>query len=216
MRKFREFGKRFTADDRGATAVEGVFASIFLIWWYISAIQFFDALRNKNSNQKATFAIADLLSRETGVLTASNIEGLNTMFNYLAYSKQASRLRVTSLNWDANSETYQIIWSKASGGNSAMTNGELVQLNGLIPKISTGKTVMLLETRVFYEPRFKIGLADMWQYNIVPVGPRFGDCVAYDPGDGSDELCHTPPIDTSGHTDPDVDGHTDPDPLSGT
>ena len=180
----------FRRDDRGAMEVEGILASTFLIWWYISSFQYFDAFKQKNINLKAAYTIADMLSRETGPspsdptsvpVNQAYINGLNTLFDYLTYSRKPTYIRVTSVYWDDATQKYHVDWSATSGtGHTAMTTTMLQNYKTRIPKMPDGDTVILVESFMAYEPIFSIGINAQVYTTFITTPPRFASCLPWD------------------------------------
>lgn len=192
MGYLRGVSQRFYSETTGAVAVEGVFASFFLAWWYFSSIQFFDAFRQVNINQKANHAVADLISRVTGNLTPADITGINSVYDFLINSTQPTWVRVTSVKWDSTEKKYKVIWSSASGGkpqlNDAMVEGSL---RSRLPEIAPTDTLVLVETNMYYQPAFNVGIEARWIDTFTPMRPRFASDVCFDPeADGEDPICH--------------------------
>src|SRR5690606_29646245 len=129
---------RFGGDSRGSVPTEGVMAFTFLIWWYISSFQFFDAYRQKNINLKAAYTIADLISRETEMIDAGYIDGLNTVFDYLTYSRKPTWIRVSSVYWDEDTDSYRVWWSYSAGGHSVHTGAPIGAHRNRIPLMASG------------------------------------------------------------------------------
>lgn len=205
-------------DSRGSMPVEGVIASTWLIWWYIASFQFFDAYRQKNINLKAAYTIADMVSRvqPDGAVDSDYIEGLNTLFDYLTFSRRPTWVRVSSVIWDDENERYEIAWSYATGDAGGQTDDTIQDDAPRIPLMPAGDSVILVETNMAYEPIFNIGLDARWYTTFITTRPRFTSCVKYDLQDGvtlpaciydsnvdmsdntSDDDTTDPSIDTSG------------------
>lgn len=185
----RVIGRRFTASETGSVPVEGVLASTFLIWWYIASFQFFDAFRQKNVNQKGAYTIADLVSRETDAVNEDYIEGMNTLFDYITFSRRPTTIRVSSVFWDDDEVRNKIAWSYGTGATGGMTTEQLQAQSNRIPKMATGDYVIVVETFMAYEPIFSVGLNAQWFKQFITTRPRFTGCVAWDKRDGSIPAC---------------------------
>ncbi|MFO1173771.1 MAG: hypothetical protein U1E48_00990 [Paracoccaceae bacterium] len=179
----------FSRDDRGAMEVEGILASTFLIWWYISSFQYFDAFKQKNINLKAAYTVADMLSRETGPsngdpnatpVNQTYINGLNTMFDYLTYSRKPTWIRVTSVYYDDTTKKYHVDWSAASGsGHTLMTTPMLQGYTNRLPVLPDGDSVIVVETFMAYEPIFSIGINAQVYNTFITTSPRFSSCLPW-------------------------------------
>jgi Flp pilus assembly protein TadG len=190
MRAFKLQLHGFGAGERGSMPAEGVMAATVLIWWYIASFQFFDAYRQKNINLKAAYTVADMLSRETGPvpgdpnstpINQAYISGLNTVFEYLTYSKKPTWVRVSSVYWDDDQHKYRIDWSANSAPNhEVMTTVKLQDYANRIPVLPVGDTVIVVETFMAYEPIFNMGLDAQWFTTFITTAPRFASCLPWE------------------------------------
>lgn len=189
MNSFRMRLRSFGDETDGSMVAEGVMASTFLIWWYIASFQFFDAYRQKNVNLKAAYTIADMISRQETV-DASYVDGLNTIFDYLTYSREATWIRVSSVYWDSGDEVYRVQWSRATGSNTAHTDATIQLKSNQIPVMPAGDTVIVVETNMSYQPIFRMGLDARWYETFIVTRPRVYSCVGWDPGTGISGGCN--------------------------
>ncbi|MGB5836199.1 MAG: hypothetical protein WBH14_04040 [Albidovulum sp.] len=180
---------RFAAEDAGNMPVEGVLAATVLVWWYVASFQFFDAFRQKNVNLKGAYAVADLLSRQTGAVTDDYLEGLNTLFDYLTMSNKPTWVRVSSVYFDPVDDRYEIAWSYATGAAAGHTTTTLQASANKIPTMPDGDFVTIVETNMAYEPIFNIGLNAQWYTTFIPTRPRFTGCIVFDNEDGIADGC---------------------------
>ncbi|MCB2126894.1 MAG: pilus assembly protein [Rhodobacteraceae bacterium] len=177
----------FARETRGSMPVEGIIASTWLIWWYVASFQFFDAYRQKNINLKAAYTIADMVSRvqPDDAVDSNYIDGLNTLFDYLTFSRKPTWVRVSSVIWDDVDNRYEIAWSYATGPVGGQTDTTIQNDADRIPVMPAGDSVILVETNMAYEPIFNIGLKAQWYTTFITTRPRFTSCVKYDLNDGS-------------------------------
>ncbi len=177
----------FARETRGSMPVEGIIASTWLIWWYVASFQFFDAYRQKNINLKAAYTIADMVSRvqPDDAVDSNYIDGLNTLFDYLTFSRKPTWVRVSCVIWDDVDNRYEIAWSYATGPVGGQTDTTIQNDADRIPVMPAGDSVILVETNMAYEPIFNIGLKAQWYTTFITTRPRFTSCVKYDLNDGS-------------------------------
>lgn len=189
MQAFKPRRMGFWKATEGSMPTEGVLAFTFLIWWYISSFEFFDAYKQKNINLKAAYTVADMLSRETGPVASdpnsvpinqSYINGLNTVFDYLTYSNKATWVRVSSIYYDDDNKKYRVDWSATSGsGHPVLTTPTLQAKANQIPVLPTGDSVILVETNMAFEPIFSMGLNAQWFQTFIVTSPRFASCLPW-------------------------------------
>lgn len=173
--------RRFARSARGSITVEAVLILPLLFWAYIATFAFFDAFRQQNVTMKASYTLADMVSRETEALTPSDIEGLNGIYDYLTTSNQPTWIRITSVYWDDTNQVFRQAWSYASRGHDALTDTTLQGAAELIPAMSVGDTVVLVETFLIYDPVFNVGLEQRLMAQTIVTRPRFASQVVFDP-----------------------------------
>jgi hypothetical protein len=171
---------RFWKGSRGAVSIEGMLAVPVLVWAMVAMPVFFDAFRQQNLAMKASYTVADMVSRATDALVPADIDGLAAVFDDLTFSREPGWLRVTSLRRDA-AGVPRVIWSRATGGEPALTDGTLAEHDHLVPVMATGDTVVLLETFLRYDPPFNVGIGSGWTANAIVTRPRFASQVVFDP-----------------------------------
>jgi hypothetical protein len=170
--------RRFWQDSRAAVAFETVIIIPILIWAFISSFIFFDAFRTYNSSIKATYAIADILSRQLNTVFAYDIEGMTTIFNHLVRNTGDVRLRVTQIRFDGTD--YKVDWSHATGGEAQLFDSNMAALQDSLPVMAPAERIILVETFIPYRPAFDIGL-DVFSFsNFTFTRPRYANQVPFD------------------------------------
>lgn len=187
---------RFRKDDRGSLSVEAALMLPMLCFFYVGSFVWFDAFRAQNTNLKAGYTIADMLSRESLPVSDDYLNGLNRIFDYLTYSRHNTYIRVTSVKCtdkcdDDATRALEVCWSWASTGRTAHTqatltanelDGNTTSLADRIPLMPLGDTVLMTETFMAYEPPFDVGIgAQYFEYHTV-TRPRFAPEVEYAQG----------------------------------
>ncbi|MCB2130329.1 MAG: hypothetical protein KDE03_14980 [Rhodobacteraceae bacterium] len=211
LSRLRVTVRRFGEDRRGSMPTEGVIAATFLIWWYAASFQIFDAYKQKNINLKAAYTVADLISRVPAEESVDEayINGLNTLFDYLTFSRVPTWLRVSSVFWNDDTGQYNVGWSLATGAAIGYDNVTIQNQAYRIPILATGDYIIIVESNMAYEPIFNIGINAQWYTTFIPTRPRFASCVRYDRHDGSNPACiYDTAIDSSDNSH--TDGTSDP------
>jgi len=103
-------------DVRGSLSVELVFVLPLLLWAYIAIVVFNDAYRARMEGQSAALNVADMISRNTDELTVDYLEGMNDVFDFLTTRNRDTRLRISSMMWDADSDQPEVVWSYGTRG----------------------------------------------------------------------------------------------------
>ncbi|MCO6381592.1 TadE/TadG family type IV pilus assembly protein [Oceanicola sp. 502str15] len=173
----------FRDDARGSLSVEAALILPLLCWFYVSAFVWFDAYRTQNANLKASYTLADMLSRETDPVTESYLKGLNKVYDYLTTTNHPTYIRVTTVkcvsNCDNNSRHLHVDWSYATEGRPSLTHATISDYYDKIPLMPQGDTVILLETFMAYEPLFNAGIPAKSFENYIVTRPRFAPQLLY-------------------------------------
>jgi len=172
MRDLRRLLRRFSADETGSTPVEGVLSVVVLAWWLAVSFQFTEAFRTRATNVKASYTIADAISRERAPVNDAYIDGLKKLFDYITQSKYDSWIRVSSIYWDAQQNQFRVDWSHATGTIPAQTDASIAKEADRIPAMPVGDTALVVETAMRFDPIFGIGIGSGWHNNFVVTRPR--------------------------------------------
>lgn len=183
MSRLRSLSRRMQNREDGAVVVEGVIIFSALVWFLVASVQFFHAFRARNVNQKASYTLADLISREVGELDEAYVSGLDDVFDALTGSARPSWIRVTSLYYDETLQKYRVDWSAATGGHAIHTDDTLNAVADRIPNLESGEFVVLTETTTDYVPIFNVGLTPKWFREFIVTRPRFTPRIAWKTGE---------------------------------
>lgn len=103
--------RKYRDDTRGTISIEFLLAFPMLIWAFVATLIFTDAYRARSQAQIAALHVADLVSRNTQVVTNDYLEGMNDVFDFLNSQPHDTRLRISSIMWDPDAEMPVVIWS---------------------------------------------------------------------------------------------------------
>lgn len=177
---------RFHRNERGSVLLEFMLLLPLLIWVMIALVAFWDVFRTINTAQKAAYSVSDLISRQEDNLSASFVDGMQDVFDYLMVdTAQDTRLRITSLYYDDATKKYKLIFSVSPGDRVLpYTETELQALKDRIPVLNDKDSVVIVETLVDYTPPFNTGIfniADALGSNVfdefVVTPPRFRNAI---------------------------------------
>lgn len=183
--------RRFLRDSRGSVSAEAVLVLPLVLWAYLATFQYYDAFGTITRNMKATYTIADLISRQTGTVTPAYIDGLNNLYAYLNKDPSGVWTRITAIGWDptvGSSGAYFVQWPYATDGKVELPSEELDDVSlqsyvGRLPVIAAGDTLIMVETHMTYTPAFSIvGLQQQTFNQLVITRPRISPQIAWDPG----------------------------------
>lgn len=170
--------RRFWHDTRAAVAFEAVIIMPILAWGFLSSFIFFDAFRVYNSSIKATYAVADILSRQTNTVETDDIEGLLGVFKHLVRDSDASRMRVTQIIWTGT--RYCVDWSYATQGEARLFHSSMEDIEELLPVMAVSERILLVETFVPFDPAFETGLTLLNFENFTFTRPRYAGQVPFE------------------------------------
>lgn len=177
---------RFLRDDRsGSVAVEATMVFPVFVWVYLGMFVYWEAFRVENTNTKAAYLLADVLSREFNPLTDDYIDGMGNLYAFLTRDRFPTSIRVSSIGWDATNGKYVVLWSRATNGGTQLVSDDVADKGDVLPVIPAGDTVILVETRLDYVPTFNIGLDPRQMTQFVYMRPRFISAVPFEGVDNS-------------------------------
>lgn len=173
---------RFAGETEGTVAIEAVIALPILFWAFLASFVYFDAYRQNSINIKAAYTVGDMLSRETNSIDGDYLDGMKSLFDYLAGPARNTKMRVTVLQWDEEDDAYIRDWSKTRGAVTELTNNDLAALTNDLPIMADNERLILVETWSHYIPPFNVGLAERDMYNFVFTSPRFSPLLPWSNG----------------------------------
>lgn len=172
----QNFFRRFSNDEQGTMTVEFVVVFPLLMLWFIGSFVFFQTYRNYSHAEKASFAIADIMSRQTEV-DSDFIDELKPLFEGMQPRPSANQwMRVSSISFDED-DGYEVLWSRAVGGGEALADAST--MTEFLPEMIDGDTVILTETYVPYRPMVDwVGIPELTWGNRVVSRPRYVSSVS--------------------------------------
>ena len=188
MRLFKAF-KRSVRDERGSISVEAILMFPMLAWAFMAMFVFFEGLRESNITLKATYTVADLLSREADPddpLTEDDLVGMNAIYAWLTRSTEPVQLRVSVVRYDAATNSHIRIWSRGVNGKQDLQQQDIASVvTPHVPIMADATNAIIVETWAEYDPVVDMGLTETDLYNIVVTSPRFaGQLMLEGVGDG--------------------------------
>ncbi len=181
--------KKTAQDEKGSLSVEAILMFPMLAWAFMAMFVFFEGLRESNINLKATYTVADLLSREADPddpLTEDDLQGMNAIYAWLTRSQTPVQIRVTEITYDADSDSHTMNWSRGINGMNDLTQGDIANtVTPHVPIMADESNAIIVEAWATYTPVIDMGLTQTELYNIVVTSPRFsGQLVLEGVGDG--------------------------------
>lgn len=192
--RFRAALRRFADETDGTLSIETVIVLPLLCLIYVGSFVWFDAFRMQNVNLKATYTIADMISRETEGIDQEYFDGMEAIYDYLTYGDYPTHLRVSIVECTANCDddatrVLEICWSKASVGRDLLTTTMIQNNRDIVPLFPKGDEIIIAETFMYYAPYWDVGLDDQLFENVVFTAPRMPGQMKFT-GSSSDEHCY--------------------------
>ncbi len=172
--------KAFATREEGSLSVEAVLVFPILLWAYAAMFIYWDAFKSQNINLKATYTIADMISREDQPIDNAYIDGMNTVYQYLIRSTAGNDIRVTVVSMgveeDGVTPEHECKWSYATGDMQPYTD-----LNGIVehlPFMAVGDELIVVQSTMTWAPPInftleEVGLGETDFTNMVFTSPRF-------------------------------------------
>ena len=145
--------RRFRGNEEGSLSIETVFAIPMLVWVIAATFVFWDAFKTLSISQKATYTVADMLSRETNPIDADYMTSMREIFDFLAGDAGDNAIRVTVVTKTTNPTTeveeLQIVWSQ---GVDVDAYTDLDAIRDRLPTMALGEQLIVVESeQEFYE-----------------------------------------------------------------
>lgn len=183
--------RRFRRSERASMSVEAVLVFPILIFAYAGLFTFFDAFRTNNLNIRASYTIADMLSRENKCIDANYVDGLNKILSVLTHSDYPTILRASVVTYDEDLDDYLLVWSAVDGGSGQhivpLTEGTMGEIKPYIPIMAHGDQNIVVETWSGFVPMMNFGLDAFYFENLVINRKRWAPQLKWD--DGTDPSC---------------------------
>lgn len=168
--------RKVCRNEDGATTVEFMLVLPLIIFWFAGSYTFFDAYSEWTRSVKATYTVADILSRQTEI-DDDYIDDMNVLFaSIMGENTNNTYVRVSSL--EKQDDALEVDWSEATGLHLSITNNNDIPTE-LVPNIINGESVILVESHVPFVPfQDYVGLTARTLSKKVVISPRFTSKLA--------------------------------------
>ena len=165
----------FRRDEAGTMSVEACFAIPFLVLAMTMMFVCFDAFKTKNLSQKATYTIADMLSRERNAIDEDYLGAMHELYGFLNQNGKDNGIRVTVVSMEVDQttgeKTMSLEWSEGTGGHKG--HASLTPVLKRIPEMAHGDQLVLVESFQRWVPQFKSPMKPFVFRETAVVRPRF-------------------------------------------
>ena len=175
----------FARREDGTIAVEAMIVLPMMFWCFLSVFSIYDTFRTYSLSQKAAFTIGDAITRETAPIANDDMDGMKSLFDYLANARGDTAIRISSLWWDAEDDRFYADWSRTRGSREQLSNDDVETWASKLPVLPDNERITLVETWAEYDPPFKTGLEEQEIHNFVFTRPRFAPRVCWETCTGS-------------------------------
>ena len=178
--------KRFARSEEGGLSNEAVITMPLLVWAITATFVFWDAFKTMNISQKATYTVADMLSREVEPIDAAYMTSMHEIYDFLSGEAGDNAIRVSvvtlTTNETTNAEELQLVWSE---GVNIPGYVDLAIIESRLPTLSLGEQMIVVESEQEWSPAFAVGLASYRFREVALARPRFAPQMVWDDGSGS-------------------------------
>lgn len=172
--RLNEALRRHRNAEDGALAPEALIILVALVWVYTAMFVFWDAYKTENLVVKATYTVADMISRETMPIDDAYIDGANTIFGFLSGQNPTNDLRVTVVEMDVGPDGVTpelgIIWSYGTGTWQRVI--DIAEIESRVPILAIGDQLIVVEGKSRWTPVFNVGLPERDLYELVVAKRR--------------------------------------------
>jgi hypothetical protein len=173
---------RLREDVRGVVVVETVICMPLLFWATAATYEFHEVHRYKSAREKATYTIADMISREQLAITSNYMDRTLLVFDDMANDDGANQIRISVIEYNADTTEYLVRWSqiRGTGTMQALTDAAIAADTNIMPILSDGQQFILVEAKSTYTPVFKMGMgAELDIKTRIFTAPRFVPKIDY-------------------------------------
>jgi len=152
MRWLAPLLRRLRRDEHGTVAVETVMIVPLLILGLFFSYEAYGLLRQQSLRDKATYTVADILSRETAVVTDTYVDNLKRVFDMMSGNSDG-QLRVSVIRYRNDPaqgiDEFDLRWSevRGTGTMNALTDAEVRDAHDTFPIMEDGEEIIYVESR---------------------------------------------------------------------
>ncbi len=191
-KKVAEFWRTWRNDEEGSVAVETLLMVPLLSWAFLSTLVYFDAYRTEAISEKAALTIADMLSREDGLVNAAYLNGTRDLLEFLSLHDPNPELRITVVRWESDDPSdpavttgdLMRVWSKRRNTlKPVLKASDMANLETRLPQMTHDERIIVVETWSDYEPPYEPILAsslnafEMGTFTV--ISPRFTQSLCW-------------------------------------
>lgn len=181
---YRHLFSRFRREENGILSVEAIMVFPLVIWSIWASYSFFDGYRQSARNLKASYAVADVISRERTTINATYIDTLYGLLQTMVADRSDVSMRITYLVYKDEGKVHRVEWSCVRGETFQKWSTETFeQIKGRLPEMTDEGKMIVVETEDLYRRPYQLGFGDneFTMSNFVFTQPRHFDQIRIDP-----------------------------------
>ncbi len=188
MRAFTSALRRFRQSEVGSFTTEAVIIFPLLVWSYTAMFVFWDAFKTQNVNLKASYTIADMISREQSQIDQDYLDGALSIYAFLSPTTENHRIRVSVVKNTVDefgNAALTLQFSQASGPG-VVPYSNISEVASIIPIMAQHDSVVVVTTFTDWSPLFNVvGMEPMTLTETTVTAPRFISEIEWNAGAGT-------------------------------
>ena len=167
--------RHFARDESAFISIEAIIVMPLLIWLFMALFVYWDAFRSQNTSVKASYVMADMISRENAAVNNAYINGMHSVFRYMVNTNEQTWIRVTSVQFRQSDNSYRVLWSRTTNATRAPehTHATMALNRDRLPLLANSDTMIVVETWRRFTPPFRVGLDQRTFNEFTVMRPRF-------------------------------------------
>jgi len=148
-------------------------------------LRIFEVHRYSSARDKASYTIADIISREMLPITPTYLTNAKSVFDTITNDNGQNALRVSIIKYDADEDEYSIKWSEVRGTSKlvALTTADVRTAHARLPMMRDGEELIVVDSLSHYPPMFDVWFGDNMQVAThVITSPRFAPQINWENG----------------------------------
>ncbi|MDR9426916.1 MAG: hypothetical protein RI538_11910 [Salibaculum sp.] len=130
--------RRFVSDESGSISIEAVLWIPVLLAAWLLMVSAAAAYHAVIGNVNGAHAVGDVVSRQTQVLDAADLDDLNALHRLISQSGTGTDVRITTLRFDAADNSFALLGSLAAENAPALSQAEVDALANTLPAVPDG------------------------------------------------------------------------------
>ena len=168
--------RRFRDDRSGIIELEAIILLPLTMFVLVMLFSFFHTFRTVNDHVKATYAVADLISRQNTPVDAAMIEGLRRVQKLASGAvHDPVWLRISSFYYHGTDQRFRLSGTPGSRSTNPsivppLTDATVYTVQDRLPLAAAGDGVILVETWRDYTPPFSLnwgGFGDLFGPSVI-------------------------------------------------